>query len=267
MERKGNITIINSYIALGARRLEIRHIFFMGMHCLIIEDEGNTARFIRKGLKEAGYIVTCCSDLAEGINFASRKQWDIIIIDRMLSGNVDGLSIVKILMELDKRTPVLILTALTMLDERMRGLRRIGHDYLTKPFAFSDFLSRVEKLTRRYPQLQNVEELQIADLKLNLKTRKVERAGRPISLQPREFQLLEYLVRHQNHLVTRTVLLESVWDGHFDFNAGVLNVQISRLRSKIDKGFSQPLLHTMRGSGYMLSIDGRVAIAKPIPDQ
>jgi len=236
--------------------------FFMSMHCLIIEDEGNTAHLIRKGLKEAGYIVTCCSDLEEGINFASRKQWDIIIIDRMLPGNVDGLLIVNMLTELDKRTPVLILTALKMLDERVRGLRRVGHDYLTKPFAFSHFLARVETLTRRHLPLQSMEELQVADLKLNLRTRKVERAERPISLQPREFRLLECLARHQNHIVTRTVLLESVWDCHFDFNAGVLNVQISRLRSKIDKGFSPPLLHTIRGSGYMLSVDGRVAIAK-----
>ncbi|HXY54538.1 MAG TPA: response regulator transcription factor [Nitrospirota bacterium] len=228
----------------------------MSMHCLIIEDERDTAHFIRKGLKEAGYIVTCCNELAEGLNFAVRKQWDIIIVDRMLSGNVDGLLIVKILTKLDKRTPVLILTALAMLDERVRGLRKVGHDYLIKPFTFSHFLARVEALTRRHLQLKNMEELQVADLKLNLRTRTAERGGRPISLQPREFRLLEHLVRHQNQIVTRTALLESVWDCHFDSNAGVLNVQISRLRRKIDKGFSPRLLHTIRGAGYMVSVDG-----------
>ena len=251
------MTIIDAYMSLGcqAARNSTTY-FFMSMHCLIIEDEANTAHFIRKGLKEAGYIVTCCNETVEGLNFAIRKQWDIIIVNRILPGNIDGLSIVKILGDLEKRTPVLILTALTMLDERVRGLRSAGHDYLTKPFAFSQLLVRVEALTRRYLQLQDIEVLQVADLKLNLRTRRTERAGRPISLQPREFRLLECLVRHQNQIVTRTMLLESVWDNQFDSKASVLNVQISRLRRKIDKGFSPPLLHTIRGAGYMVSVLG-----------
>ncbi len=256
MERKGNITIIKAYISFGATRPgnEPRY-FFMSLHCLIIEEVGNTSLFIRKGLKEAGYIVSCCNETEEGLHLAIQKQWDIIIVDRMLPGYSDGLSIVKTLRDLSKETPVLILTTLANLDERVQELCAGGEHYLIKPFAFSQLLVRVEALIRQCLQLQNMEELQIADLKLNLRTRRAERGGKPISLQPREFRLLEYLARHQNQIVTRTVLLETVWDGQFDSNAGVLNVQISRLRSKIDKGFSPPLLHTIRGAGYMVSAD------------
>ncbi len=228
----------------------------MSLRCLIIEDEADTARFVCNGLKEAGYTVTWCSGSVEGLNLASGEQWDIIILDRMLPGNVDGLSIVKTLRELGKTTPVLILSALASLDERVRGLRGGGDDYLTKPYAFSELLARVEALTRRSKLSEDVGELWIADLKLDLRTRRVERGGKPISLQPREFRLLEYLVRHQNQIVTRTMLLESVWDYHFDPQTNVIDVQISRLRSKIDKGFSPPLLHTVRGSGYMVSTHG-----------
>lgn len=228
----------------------------MSVRCLIIEDEADTARFVCNGLKEAGYTVTWCSESVEGLTLASCEQWDIIILDRMLPGNVDGLSIVKTLRELGKTTPVLILSALASLDERVRGLRGGGDDYLTKPFAFSELLARVEALTRRSKLSEDVGELWIADLKLDLRTRRVERGGKPISLQPREFRLLEYLVRHQNQIVTRTMLLESVWDYHFDPQTNVIDVQISRLRSKIDKGFSPPLLHTVRGAGYMVSVNG-----------
>jgi len=223
------------------------------MHCLIIEDEADTARFVCNGLKESGFTVTWCSNGVEGLHLAGSEQWDIIILDRMLPGNIDGLSIVKTLRDLGTTTPVLILSALASLDERVRGLRGGGDDYLTKPFVFSELLARVEALTRRSKLLVDVSELRIADLKLDLRTRRVERGGKPISLQPREFRLLEYLVRHRDQIVTRTMLLESVWDYHFDPQTNVIDVQISRLRSKIDKGFSPPLLHTVRGAGYMVS--------------
>ncbi len=225
----------------------------MSLHCLIIEDEADTARFVSNGLKEAGYTVTWCQKSVEGLDIATGEQWDIIILDRMLPGNIDGLSIVKTLRELGKTTPVLILSALASLDERVRGLREGGDDYLTKPFAFSELFARVEALTRRSKLSEDVGELWIADLKLDLRTRRVERGGKPIPLQPREFRLLEYLVRHQDQIVTRTMLLESVWDYHFDPQTNVIDVQISRLRNKIDKGFSPPLLHTVRGAGYMVS--------------
>jgi len=225
------------------------------MRCLILEDEVDTARFIHAGLKEAGFTVTCCSEGVEGLRLASGQQWDIIILDRMLPGNIDGLSIVKTLRELGKTTPVLILSALASLDERVRGLRGGGDDYLAKPFAFSELLARIEALTRRSKLMEDVRELQIADLRLDLRLRKAERGGKPISLQPREFRLLEYLVRHQGQIVTRTMLLESVWDFHFDPQTNVIDVQISRLRSKIDKGFSPPLLHTIRGAGYMMTVN------------
>ncbi|MGD0883950.1 MAG: response regulator transcription factor [Thermodesulfovibrionales bacterium] len=227
----------------------------MSVRCLIIEDEEDTARFICTGLKEAGFSVTWCGEGVEGLHLATGEQWDMIILDRMLPGNIDGLSIVKTLRELGKTTPVLILSALASLDERVRGLRGGGDDYLTKPFAFSELLARTEALTRRSKLLEDVGELRIADLKLDLRMRRAERGGKPISLQPREFRLLEYLVRHQGQIVTRTMLLESVWDFHFDPQTNVIDVQISRLRSKIDKGFSPPLLHTVRGTGYVVSVD------------
>ena len=225
----------------------------MNSRCLIIEDNADTARFVSNGLKEAGYTVTWCWKSVEALNIATSEQWDIIILDRMLPGNIDGLSIVKTLRELGKTTPVLILSALASLDERVRGLREGGDDYLTKPFAFSELFARVEALTRRSKSSEDVGELRIADLTLDLRTRKVERGGKPIPLQPREFRLLEYLVRHQDQIVTRTMLLESVWDYRFDPQTNVIDVQISRLRSKIDKGFSPALLHTIRGAGYMVS--------------
>ncbi len=225
----------------------------MSVRCLIIEDEADTARFVCNGLRESGYTVAWCRKSATGLDVATSEQWDVIILDRMLPGNTDGLSIVKTLRELGKTTPVLILSALASLDERVRGLREGGDDYLTKPFAFSELLARVEALTRRSKLSEDVGELRIADLKLDLRARRVERGGIPILLQPREFRLLEYLVRHQNQMVTRTMLLESVWDYHFDPQTNVIDVQISRLRSKIDKGFSPPLLHTVRGAGYMVS--------------
>jgi two-component system, OmpR family, response regulator len=225
------------------------------MRCLLIEDEADTARYICNGLKEAGYTVAWCRDGAEGLDLAANERWELVILDRMLPGSVDGLSIVQTLRQLRKTTPVLILSALANLDERVRGLRSGGDDYLTKPFAFSELLARVQALLRRSGMQPDVSELWIADLKLDLRRRRVERATKPIALQPREFRLLEYLVRHQGQVVTRTMLLEAVWDYHFDPQTNVIDVQISRLRQKIDKDFSPPLLHTVRGAGYMIGVN------------
>jgi two-component system OmpR family response regulator len=222
---------------------------------LVIEDDGETARYISGGLREAGHIVSVTANGADGLHLASNEHWDMIVLDRMLPGGVDGLAILTTLRALGKTTPVLILSALAALDERVRGLRAGGDDYLTKPFAFSELLARIEALTRRATPGTALSELRVADLRLDLRARKVERGDTPIALQPREFRLLEYLVRHCGQVVTRTMLLESVWDYHFDPQTSVIDVQISRLRQKIDKGFSPPLIHTVRGAGYRLSAD------------
>jgi two-component system OmpR family response regulator len=189
------------------------------------------------------------------LHLATSERWDIVILDRMLPGDVDGLSIVQALRALGKTTPVLILSALAGVDERVRGLRSGGDDYVTKPFAFSELLARVQALVRRAGMKEEVSEPRIGDLTLDLKRRKAQRANTLIALQPREFRLLEYLVRHQGQVVTRTMLLEGVWDYHFDPNTNVIDVQISRLRQKIDRDFSPRLLHTVRGVGYMVAIN------------
>src|SRR6516162_6381652 len=225
------------------------------MRCLVIEDEADTARYVCNGLEEAGHTATLVGDGVNGLHLATSERWDVVILDRMLPGEVEGLSIIQAIRALGKTTPVLILSALASLDERVRGLRAGGDDYLTKPFAFSELLARVHALLRRSGMKEDVSELHIADLKLDLRRRRAERANKPIALQPREFRLLEYLVRHQGQVVTRTMLLEAVWDYHFDPQTNVIDVQISRLRQKIDKDFSPPLLHTVRGVGYMVCID------------
>jgi two-component system, OmpR family, response regulator len=225
------------------------------MRCLLIEDEADTARYICNGLKEAGFTVTWCRDGVDGLHLATGAPWDIVILDRMLPGDVEGLSIVQSIRQVQKKTPVLILSALARPDERVQGLRSGGDDYLTKPFAFSELLARVQALLHRAGTREDVSELWVADLKLDLRKRRVERAAKPIALQPREFRLLEYLARHQGEVVTRTMLLEAVWDYHFDPEANVIDVQISRLRQKIDKDFSPPLLHTVRGVGYMMCVN------------
>ena len=225
------------------------------MRCLVIEDEADTARYICNGLEEAGHTATLVRDGVNGLDLATNERWDTIILDRMLPGGIDGLSIIATLRNLGKTTPVLILSALASLDERVRGLRGGGDDYLTKPFAFSELLARIEVLLRRSNAAEDRRELSIADLRLHLRTRRAERGGQPIALQPREFRLLEYLVRHQGQVVTRTMLLEAVWDYYFDPQTNVIDVQISRLRRKIDKGFSPQLLHTVRGIGYMIAAD------------
>ena len=226
------------------------------MRCLLIEDDADTARYISKGLEEAGFAVVWARNGMDGLHLATGERWDVVILDRMLPGDVEGLSIIQAMRTLGKTTPVLVLSALASLDERVRGLRGGGDDYLTKPFAFSELIARVQALSRRSGMKEDVSELQIADLKLDLRRRRAERANQPIALQPREFRLLEYLVRHQGQVVTRTMLLEAVWDYHFDPQTNAIDVQISRLRQKIDRDFSPPLLHTVRGVGYMVSADG-----------
>lgn len=221
--------------------------------CLIVEDEADTARHIRNGLEEEGFTAVWSRECVQARDLAAGENWDVVILDRMLPGSNDGLSIIQTLRDAGKATPVLILSAMASLDERVRGLRAGADDYLTKPFAFSELLARVQTLLRRSAMREDVSELRVADLRLDLRKRRAKRATRPIELQPREFRLLEYLVRRQDQVVTRTMLLESVWDYHFDPQTNVIDVQISRLRQKIDKDFSPPLLHTVRGVGYMVS--------------
>jgi two-component system OmpR family response regulator len=226
------------------------------MAVLLIEDESDTATYVSSGLRAQGYEVEWCPDGRIGASRALQSDWDIMIIDRMLPENIDGLSIVAALKAHNPSTPVIILSALASLDEKVRGLREGGDDYLTKPFAFSELLARIEALLRRRAPEAQAGELRVADLRLDLRTRRAERGTVSILLQPREFRLLEFLVRHADHVVTRTMLLQSVWDYHFDPQTNVIDVHISRLRNKIDKGFSPALLHTIRGSGYMISARG-----------
>lgn len=222
--------------------------------CLIIEDDTHNAHHIAKGLSDIGFATTVCADSNEGLTRAIHQNWDVIILDRMLPNDVDGLSILSTLRAHGKRTPVLILSALSAIDERVRGLEAGCNDYLTKPFAFPELAARVEALVRWTQPAEVTQELQLADLKINLLTRSVERGGKPLLLQPREFRLLAYMLTHANQVLTRTMLLEAVWDYQFDPQTNVIDAHISRLRNKVDKGFSPPLIHTKRHLGYILSV-------------
>ncbi len=221
------------------------------MHLLLIEDDAEAARFLAKGLRESGYVVDIASDGREGLFRTTEGSYDLIIADRQLP-HFDGLSIVAMLRKNGKHTPVLILSALGSVDDRIEGLRAGGDDYLTKPFAFGELLARIEALLRRGSQPETTTRLRIADLELDLLGRKVVRAGKAIDVTSKEFQLLEFLARRAGQVVTRTMLLEAVWDLHFDPQTNVIDVHISRLRAAIDKGFERPLLHTVRGAGYVL---------------
>jgi two-component system OmpR family response regulator len=221
------------------------------MHLLIVEDDEDTAAYMSKGLTEAGYTVDRAANGRDGLFLATSGSFDAIVMDRMLPG-LDGLSVVQALRAANITTPVLILSALGQVDDRVKGLRAGSDDYLSKPFAFSELQARIEALLRRR-DAQSVEtKLTVGDLELDLLTRQVRRGGKPIDLQPRELRLLEYLMRHAGQVVTRTMLLEGVWDYHFDPQTNVIDVHISRLRQKLDKGFEKPLLHTMRGAGYSI---------------
>jgi two-component system OmpR family response regulator len=220
---------------------------------LIIEDDKDVASFIRNGLVQAGCNVDHVANGKDGLLLATTERYDALIVDRMLPG-VDGLTVIRTLRASDNSTPALILSALGEVDDRVKGLKAGGDDYLVKPFAFSELLARLEALARRAKSGTDAPStvLKAADLEMDLLRREVRRAGKAIELQPREFQLLEFLLRHAGQVVTRTMLLEGVWDYHFDPQTNVIDVHISRLRSKIDRGFDRPLLHTVRGVGYRL---------------
>jgi len=225
------------------------------MKVLVVEDNDRVAQFIRKGLTEEGHTVDHADNGRDGLYLAATGPYDAIILDRMLPGGVDGLGIVESLRRTQNRTPILILSALAEIGDRIRGLRVGGDDYLTKPFAFAELLARLEALVRRSHGVEIQTSLDVGDLHVDLLSHKVTRAGRPIQLQRREFRFLEYLMVHANQVVTRTMLLENVWEHHFEPQTNVIDVHLSRLRQKIDAGFDRPLLHTVRGIGYRLGLD------------
>ena len=222
------------------------------MRILLVEDDRQAAAYLLKGLTESGHVLDHAADGEDGLHLALTGQYDVLIVDRMLPKR-DGLTLVRMLRADGRNTPVLVLSALGEVDDRIQGLRAGGDDYLVKPYAFGELLARLDALVRRQmPSTESVQKLQVADLELDLLSHKVTRAGKLIRLQPRELRLLEYLMRHAGQVVTRTMLLEQVWDLHFDPQTNVIDTQISRLRSKIDRDFVPPLLHTVRGMGYKL---------------
>ena len=223
------------------------------MRVLLIEDDPHTAAFIGKGLREDGHTVEHAGDGRQGLFLATTENFDAIVLDRMLPA-LDGLVLLQTLRGAGNRTPLLLLTALGEVDHRVEGLRAGADDYLVKPFAYSELSARLDSIVRRQREDAQREptRLSVGDLELDLLARDARRAGKRIELQPREFRLLEYLMRQAGRVVTRTMLLEAVWDYHFDPQTNVIDVHISRLRQKIDHGFERPLLHTVRGAGYRL---------------
>jgi two-component system OmpR family response regulator len=221
------------------------------MRILVVEDDIEAQRYLVQGLKESGHVVDDAADGDLGLSLALSRPYDVAIIDRMLP-KMDGLGVVAEMREHGNTTPVLFLSALSEVDDRVKGLKAGGDDYLTKPYAFVELLARVDALMRRRSPVTVKTQLSVGDLHLDLLTRAAKRSEQGIDLQPREFRLLEYLMRHAGQVVTRTMLLESVWEYHFDPQTNVIDVHISRLRAKIDKGFDTPLLHTIRGAGYMI---------------
>lgn len=226
------------------------------MRILVIEDDGDASAYIVKAFRELGHAADSAENGLDGYALASEGDYDVLIVDRMLP-KLDGLSVIRSLREQGITTPVLILSALGQVDDRVKGLRAGGDDYLPKPYAFSELLARTEVLARRRGNAGTAEETRyrVGDLELDRLAHRVHRAGKDIPLQPREFRLLEYLMRHAGQVVTRTMLLEHVWDYHFDPQTNVIDVHVSRLRSKLDKGFAHPMIHTVRGSGYVLRVD------------
>lgn len=225
------------------------------MRVLVIEDDREAATYLEKALRESGHITELVHDGNDGLAAAETGEFDVLIVDRMLPGR-DGLSVIENLRGAGDRTPVLILSALGDVDDRVKGLRAGGDDYLTKPYAFSELLARIEALSRRTLPEEAQTTYVVGDLALDRLSHKVTRAGETISLLPREYRLLEFLMKHAGQVVTRTMLLEHVWDYHFDPQTNVIDVHISRLRAKIDKTFDRPLLHTVRGVGYMIGESG-----------
>lgn len=224
------------------------------MRILVIEDDTQAATYIARGLKEQGHLVEHAGDGDEGLGLAREDRFDALVVDRMLP-KLDGLSIVSALRDEGVRTPVLFLSALGEVDDRVKGLKAGGDDYLTKPFAFSELSARLEALVRRGAPEDVQTKLKVGELEIDMLSRRCTREGKRIDLQPREFKLLEYLMRNAGQVVTRTMLLENVWEYHFDPQTNVIDVHISRLRSKIDKEFDTPLLKTIRGSGYTIRVD------------
>ncbi len=224
------------------------------MRVLMVEDEPVIADFIASGLREAGHNVDAVMNGKDGLHRALHENYDVIVLDRMLPG-MDGIQVLQQLRECGNRTPVLMLSSLADVDQRVEGLRSGADDYLAKPFAFMEVLARLEALLRRQSgAAEIVTQLRVADLEMDLLKRVVHRAGEMLELQPREFRLLEYLMRHADQVVTRTMLLEAVWDYHFDPQTNVIDVHISRLRQKIDRDRGVALLHTVRGAGYLIGL-------------
>ncbi len=221
------------------------------VHILLIEDDTEAAKFLVKGLRESGYSVDHAADGREGLFRAEEGQYDLVVTDRMLP-HLDGLTVIQLMRRKGITTPVLVLSALGSVDDRVRGLKAGGDDYLTKPFAFVELLARIEALTRRRTSAADATKLKVADLDFDLLARRVTRAGREIELTARELKLLEFLMRRAGQVVTRTMLLEGVWDLHFDPQSNLIDVHISRLRQAIDRGSDRQLIHTVRGSGYVL---------------
>lgn len=222
------------------------------MRILVVEDDRETREFVRRGLEQAGHTVDAAGDGSEGLILGTSGGYDVIVLDRMLP-EIDGLTVLRALRASDSTVPVLVLSALGEVDHRVEGLRAGSDDYLTKPFAFSELEARIEALARRAAPEAALTALEVGDLHMDLLARTVQRAGSAIELQPREFRLLEYMMRHAGQVVTRTMLLENVWDYHFDPQTNVIDVHVSRLRAKIDRDFDTPLIHTVRGVGYRLA--------------
>ncbi|MFZ5790154.1 MAG: winged helix-turn-helix domain-containing protein [Pseudomonadota bacterium] len=221
------------------------------MKVLLIEDDSETAAYVAKGLRESGHAVDRAATGRDGLFLAAGETYDVMIVDRMLPG-LDGLAIVKTIRHAGIKTPVIFLTTMSGIDDRVEGLEAGGDDYLVKPFSFAELLARLQALGRRPPLNDAPTVLKVADLEMNLLTRRVKRGGEDIELQPREFQLLEYLMRNAGRVVTRTMLLENVWDFHFDPKTNIVETHISRLRAKIDRGRDAGLIQTVRGAGYVL---------------
>lgn len=229
--------------------------FLTTMRILLVEDDRDAAEYLRKAFREAGHVVDHAADGEEGLSLALDGKYDVLVVDRMLPLR-DGLSLVAELRGRGYATPVLILSALGQVDDRVQGLRAGGDDYLPKPYAFTELLARVEALARRGGPQAADSVYKVGELELDRLAHRVSRGGKEIVLQPREFRLLEFLMRHAGQVVTRTMLLENVWDYHFDPQTNVIDVHVSRLRSKVDKGFDEPLIHTVRGAGYMVRPGG-----------
>jgi len=223
------------------------------MKLLLVEDDESHAQFIISGLKQAGHTVDHARDGMDGLFLATEEKYDVMIVDRMVP-KLDGLAIIQALRSSNNKTPVLILSSLAKVEERIKGLKAGGDDYLTKPFEFGELMARIEALVRRNSNEQSEQTvLRLDDLEMNLLTREVNRAGKPIDLQNKEFRLLEFLMRRPDQVVTRTMLLEGVWDFHFSPNTNLIDAQMSKLRQKVDKDFKKQLIHTVRGAGYKIS--------------